>query len=279
MHDKNETKPKPMYKNMLIGGLSGAVSRTITAPIEMYKIQRQNYFLPNTTLKKTFNVEGITGLWKGNLINCYRIFPTMAINYGTLQFFKQKLDKNPYNNKTTNMIISSTLSGIISVIAMNPLETLRTRFTLQVKKNEYTSIFQGFKKMSLREMYYGTSIALMGYVPFNVISFTVYNKMKHKINVLFPNKQHNKICKILTGGFTGVFAVSFTYPTDLLRRRLHIQGFLSNTKVYTSNMQCVREIYKKEGIRGFYRGLLSAYVKLFPTIAIQFAIIDYFNEV
>lgn len=274
-----DNKTMSIYKNMFIGGVAGTVSRSLTAPIELYKIQRQNYFLPNTSLKQTFSTEGICGLWKGNLINCYRIFPTMAINYGALQFFKESLDKNPHNNKTTNMIVSSTLSGIISVFVMNPLETLRTRFTLQVKNNQYTSILEGLKKLSIKEMYYGTSFSLMGYVPFNVISFTIYNTLKGKINVLLPDKQSNRLCKILTGGLIGVFAVSFTYPTDLLRRRLHIQGFLSNTKVYSSNMECIRQIYKKEGIRGFYRGLTTAYIKLFPTIAIQFAVIDYLNEI
>lgn len=275
---------KPLHENMLIGGVAGVISRTLTAPIELYKIQRQNYFLPDTTIKKTLEKEGIKGLWKGNLLNCCRIFPTMAINYGVLQTTRQQLEKHNTTSTTTttttNMVISSMVSGIISVIVMNPLESLRTRFTLQVRNSEYTSLYDAFRKTSIRELYYGTNVALMGYVPFNIISFTCYHSLKPRINEWIPKKENenmNRFCKIVTGGLTGVFAVSFTYPTDLLRRRLHIQGF-SNSKIYESTSVCVNDIYKKEGIRGFYRGLLSAYLKLFPTIALQFGAIEYLND-
>ena len=273
---------KPLYQNMLIGGFAGVISRTLTAPIELYKIQRQNYFLPDTTIKKTLEKDGIKGLWKGNLLNCCRIFPTMAINYGVLQTTKHQLEKHHASSTstTTNMVISSMVSGIISVIVMNPLETLRTRFTLQVRNSEYTSLYDAFRKTSIRELYYGTNVALMGYVPFNMISFTCYHSLKPRINEWIPKKENenmNRFCNIVTGGLTGVFAVSFTYPTDLLRRRLHIQGF-SNSKIYESTSMCVKEIYKKEGILGFYRGLLSAYLKLFPTIALQFGAIEYLND-
>ena len=33
-----------MNRDLLIGGLSGIVSRTTTAPLELWKIQQQNYF-------------------------------------------------------------------------------------------------------------------------------------------------------------------------------------------------------------------------------------------
>jgi solute carrier family 25 (mitochondrial phosphate transporter), member 23/24/25/41 len=273
-------KETSLYQNMLIGGMSGVISRTITAPIELYKIQRQNYFLPDTTIKKTLEKEGILGLWKGNLLNCCRIFPTMAINYGILQTTKQYLENHHTTSNTTNMVVSSMISGVVSVIVMNPLETMRTRFTLQVKKSEYSSLYDGFRKTSIRELYYGTNVALMGYVPFNIISFTCYNSLKPRINEWIPKRENgntNRLCKILTGGLTGIFAVSFTYPTDLLRRRLHIQGF-SKSKVYESTFACVNDIYKKEGILGFYRGLTSAYLKLFPTIALQFGAIEYLND-
>jgi len=40
-----------MLIDLVIGGLSGVISRTLTAPLELYKIQRQNAFIPNSTTK------------------------------------------------------------------------------------------------------------------------------------------------------------------------------------------------------------------------------------
>ena len=43
--------------DLIIGGLSGIISRTITAPLELFKIQGQNAYLPNTTLRDTIKNE------------------------------------------------------------------------------------------------------------------------------------------------------------------------------------------------------------------------------
>ena len=76
--------------------------------------------------------------------------------------------------------------------------------------------------------------------------------------------------KLLCGGLTGVTSVSITYPTDLVRRRMQLQGFDVSVPVYNSVNDCIKKIWKNEGIKGFYRGLVATYIKIFPTIAIQF---------
>ena len=48
-----------MFLDFLIGGISAGVAKTSLAPIELYRIQQQNYFLPNTTLRQVVKNEGI----------------------------------------------------------------------------------------------------------------------------------------------------------------------------------------------------------------------------
>ena len=36
-----------MFIDFIIGGIGGIVSRSAVAPIELNRIQRQNYFIPN----------------------------------------------------------------------------------------------------------------------------------------------------------------------------------------------------------------------------------------
>ena len=47
-----------MNRDLLIGGISGIVSRTTTAPLELWKIQQQNY-----TLKNEMGVGGFPTVW------------------------------------------------------------------------------------------------------------------------------------------------------------------------------------------------------------------------
>ena len=70
-------------------------------------------------------------------------------------------------------------------------------------------------------------------------------------------------------------AVRITYPTDLIRRRLQLKGVDSYVPTYHGMMDCIRKIYASEGVKGFYRGLGICYVKLFPSMAIQFSVMEY----
>ena len=102
-----------MNRDLLIGGISGIVSRTITAPLELWKIQQQNYFIPNSTFRDVLQKEGMRYLWKGNYANCIRIFPQYSINYALFR----KID-NTINNK----LISGIVSGSCSIGIIYPLE-------------------------------------------------------------------------------------------------------------------------------------------------------------
>ena len=56
-------------KDLMIGGTAGIVSRTCISPIELYRIQRQNSFMPDSNLRSVIRKEGFRYLWKGNLTN------------------------------------------------------------------------------------------------------------------------------------------------------------------------------------------------------------------
>ena len=83
-----------MLIDLFVGGTSAIIARTFTAPLELCKIQKQNFFVPNTTLRDVIKKEGITYLWKGNGINCLRAFPQFAINLAVFEKTKPMVKKN-----------------------------------------------------------------------------------------------------------------------------------------------------------------------------------------
>ena len=76
------------------------------------------------------------------------------------------------------------------------------------------------------------------------------------------------------GAVSGCFAVTITYPTDLLRKRMQMQ--LSDGTNYKLN-QMVMKIYQNSGLTGFYSGLLATYVKVLPSTALAFALNEQFK--
>ena len=94
-----------MFIDFLIGGISASVAKTSLAPIELYRIQKQNYFLPNASLRKVLKTEGIRGLWKGNGVNCIRAFPQYAIN---LSLFRELKEQNYLSIENKELLHFST---------------------------------------------------------------------------------------------------------------------------------------------------------------------------
>lgn len=256
--------------DLLIGGTAGIISRTATAPLELYKIQQQNNYLKNSTMKNVLNKEGFRYLWKGNGTNCIRVFPQFSINYAMYQFSKNNIFSTVKNNNTKNFF-SGGLSGIVSMGVIYPLETIRTRLSLQMSHSHYKNIFDAIKKMRFKDNYRGLGMSILGFGPFSALQFTFFHFYKD----FFEQYNYNKdIVNLLSGGLSGLSAITFTYPTDLGRRRLQMQGFSNEVPKYSGIFNCFKTIYIEEGIKGLYKGLLPTYIRIFPTLAIQFYCIE-----
>jgi solute carrier family 25 (mitochondrial phosphate transporter), member 23/24/25/41 len=237
-----------------IGGISAITSRTLTAPMELMKIQQQNKFFAQTSIKQTFHKEGIKSFWKGNGVNCLRIFPQNAISYGTYEYTKKHI--NPF--------LSGMISGTLAISLIYPAENLRSRFSLQLK-NEiiYPSLLSAFKNIPIRQLYQGLSMSLFGYTSFTAFNYAFYEEYKKYTN------------SFIAGGLAGSSAVSITYPTDIIRRRIQLQGFHHSVPKYSSIIDTIHKMYQREGqLRAFYQGLTITIIKLFPTMAVHFYCIE-----
>jgi hypothetical protein len=255
-----------MLENLIIGGSAAVIARTLTSPLEIYKIQAQNRYLKESTIKNIIKKEGIRYLWKGNGVNSIRAFPQFAANFASFEWSKNNLFHN-LEDPTMKNFLSGGVAGLAAMTAIYPLETIRIRLSLQMCKSHYKTPIDVIKKLSLREIYGGLSVSLVGYSSFSACNFMFYDEYKN-----FFNKYDTAplVNKLLSGGFSGITALSITYPTEIIRRRLQMQGFSSEVPKYNGILDCLSKMYKTGGMREFYKGLIPAYVRTFPCLAIQF---------
>lgn len=260
---------------LLIGGCSSIVSRTCTSPLEIYRLQKQNRFIPGSSLKYILKNEGVLGFWKGNGVNCMRVFPQYAINY---TIYRNVLKHMTFENKFHNIFVSSFLAGSLSMLCIYPLETSRTFLSLQSNKNQYKNLLDIVKKVPFKNLYGGSMMSVMGFAPWNAISLTCFNIYKDFLHKNYEIENPN-LTKLVCGGFAGMTAISITYPTDLIRRRLQLQHFgCDSVPEYNGIIDCAKKVLKSEGLIGLYRGLPAAYIKTFPSLAIQLYMIDTLGE-
>jgi hypothetical protein len=263
-----------MLADLLSGGLSGIVSRTATAPIELYKIQRQNPYMPHSTLRDVLHKEGFLYLWKGNGTNCLRVFPQFGINYAVYRAVESNIPVEVFSSQELRRLISGGISGSVAMTCIYPLETIRSRLTLQTQRGHYTGVVDALRKTPLRDLYGGLRMSIYGFGPFNALNFMYYYQYKLLLGTLGVAPSTTNF---LSGGLAGISALSVTYPTDLIRRRLQMQGFDKAVPQYNGIIDCARKIIHQEGIMGLYRGLGAGYLKVFPTLAIQFWSMELFS--
>ena len=157
------------------------------------------------------------------------------------------------------------------MISTYPLETTRTYLSLQTNKNKYKGILDALTKIPIRQLYQGSKMSLFGFGGYSGIQYSSY----YYFNSIIKDTSFDS--KFIGGGLAGLFSVSITYPTDLVRRRLQLQGFDSTVPKYNGICDAIRKVYKHEGFFGFYRGLSMTYLKTAPAVAIQFLTIEKLN--
>ena len=265
-------------KNFTYAGVGGMISRTATAPLERIKVLYQNksdikmsYY---NYLPKLIKKEGYLSLFNGNGINCIRVVPESAIRYAVFDYSKKCLE-NKGINSNLNYFTSGSIAGITASCVVYPLETIRTKITAQSNKNMYNNYIDCVKKSynrnGIRGFYKGNVLYTIGQIPYQGTNFLTYEYLKN-------NYENTNLNLLLFGSIAGFTSISCSYPFEIIKRRMQLSGELGNP-TYRNTLHCLKHMYKQNGFRAFYAGLIPQYIKLIPANCIFFYSIELFKNV
>jgi solute carrier family 25 (mitochondrial adenine nucleotide translocator), member 4/5/6/31 len=142
---KVQDKTTAFLKDLAAGGIAGAISKTVVAPIERVKLllqtQDSNPRIKSGEIPKYTGIincfvrvsseQGFFSFWRGNTANVIRYFPTQAFNFAFKSSIKNLFPK--YNPKTEFWpffgvnLASGGLAGAGSLLIVYPLDFARTR--------------------------------------------------------------------------------------------------------------------------------------------------------
>jgi len=211
--------------------------------------------------------QGVGALWRGNLANVVRYFPTQAINFACKDFYKQYLC--PYNPKTQpgmffmGNMASGGAAGATSLCFVYPLDFARTRLAADVGSagdREFTGLIDCLKKSAAKDgvqgLYRGFGISVVGIIAYRATYFGSFDT--GKVMLFEDPKKANIFAMWAFAQTVTVGAGIASYPLDTVRRRLMMTaGKTGADKMYDGTMDCFKKIYQQEGGRAFFKGCLS----------------------
>jgi len=266
--------------NFLAGGVSGAVAKTCTAPIERVKllIQTQDanpkiisgevarYTGIVDCFSRVAKEQGVGAFWRGNLTNIIRYFPTQAFNFAFKDGIKAmfpKADKNTEFAKffAINMAAGG-LAGAGSLCIVYPLDYARTRLASDVGtgKRQFDGLLDCLKKTvassGVGGLYNGIGVSVVGIIPYRGVYFGLFDTLSG----LNPyQKDTNNLIragsKFLCAQTSAICAGYASYPFDTVRRRLQMQSEKPESEwVYKGTADCFGKIIKDEGTTALFKG-------------------------
>jgi solute carrier family 25 (adenine nucleotide translocator) protein 4/5/6/31 len=279
MGDKSKNNPITNFAiDFLMGGVSAAVSKTAAAPIERVKllIQNQDEMLKSGRLatpykgigecfSRVISEEGFNSLWRGNLANVLRYFPTQALNFafvGTFKkMFNQSKEKDGYLMWFLANMASGGMAGASSLLFVYSLDYARTRLANDAKSSkkgggerEFNGLIDVYRKTlasdGIAGLYRGFVVSCVGIVAYRGCYFGFYDSLKPV--VLVGELKGSFMASFLLGWVVTIASGIVSYPLDTIRRRMMMTS--GQAVKYKSSIDCGAQIIKNEGVKSLFKG-------------------------
>jgi len=270
---------KSFAQDLAVGGTAAAISKTLVAPIERVKLVLQTQ-AASTQIKAGSEYKGIVdcfvripkeqgffSLWRGNLANVIRYFPTQALNFAFKDTYKQIFlggvdKKTQFWRYFGGNLASGGAAGATSLCFVYPLDFARTRLAADVgsgKAREFSGLGNCLTTIAKRDgiggLYQGFFVSIQGIIVYRASYFGTYDTVKG----MLPDPKSAgffmswAIAQVVTTG-----AGIISYPFDTVRRRMMMQSGRAKADIlYTGTADCWKKIYKNEGGSAFFKGAFS----------------------
>ncbi|KAF9901155.1 hypothetical protein BX616_002357 [Lobosporangium transversale] len=272
------TIPSLIGLTFISGSVAGTVVALMSSPLELVKLQRQLEKLMEMHARKEAEITALTG--------------------DTL--LRQGL---PMDKKTGSSAVSPAAAvraerqshGSVSQYGIPPKEeagasSWKTAKAI-VQKKGWTGLYKGANLHIARDLL-GTGIYFSSYETIKrLMSETIEHIRPHhdmkptsgsaETPMTAQFKGPGPMVHFFAGGLCGVFSWLVVFPIDLVKSVVQKEVLVSNPK-YSGAFDCARDIVRREGVRGLYRGLSVTCYRAMPIHSLNFlvyeAVMDYVKQ-
>lgn len=273
------------------GGSAGFIEVCIMQPMDLVKTRFQLQVKTTKTdplyytgirdcMTKMYKTEGLPAFWKGILPPILVETPKRAVKFFTFEQYKQFFLFGASAPTPLTFSCAGFFAGVTEAILVNPFEMVKVKLQSDRKHvKESPSTFAVTKEIvskygfGLNGLNKGLSATIMRNAVFNSFYFGFYHSVKGYI----PARKEpwlEFLTKVAIGFVSGTVASCLNIPFDVAKSR--IQGSQDGTQ-YKGTLNTMHIVYKREGFRALYKGLVPKVLRLGPGGAIMLVVYDYMH--
>ncbi|XP_067940068.1 solute carrier family 25 member 32-like [Watersipora subatra] len=275
--------------HLVAGVTGGAISTAALHPLDLIKVRlqvndgschRPVYKGWIDCGRQVFATEGFVGLYKGVTPNIWGA----SLSWGFYFFFYNNIKSSMQGGDAkvslgpTKHMFAAAYSGVLTLILTNPLWVAKTRMCLNYGGSTtpaYSSLpatlFAIWKTEGLRGLYKGFLPGMFG-VSHGALQFMTYEELKRsycKRKDISIDGKLSPLAYITCAALSKSVAVICTYPYQVIRSRLQEQH-----RPYNGVTHVIRDTYRGEGLKAFYKGVIPNLVRVTPACCITFFIYE-----
>lgn len=278
-------------KDLFAGAAGGVAQVLLGQPFDIVKVRLQTTFKYPSALSCASSIlknEGPLAFYKGTLTPLIGIGACVSVQFGAFHYARRAFEeRNLHTNRPadlsyTQYYLAGAFAGLTNSVLSGPIEHVRIR--LQTQPHGASRLYNGpwdcIRKLSsqggiFRGLYRGQAVTLyreaQAYgVWFLTFEYLMNQDMKRN-NVSRSDISSPKVA--FYGGLAGEALWIASYPFDVVKSKMQSDGFGGEQRFKTMR-NCFAQTWRREGMRGFWKGIGPTMVRAMPVSAGTFAVVE-----
>ena len=283
--------------DLIAGGTAGLFEALCCHPLDTVKVRMQLYRKsgkkPPGFLRTGINIvqkENFGSLYKGLGAVAIGIVPKMALRFSSYEFYRGLLYAPDGTITTGNTFIAGVGAGITeAVMVVNPMEVVKIRLQAQHHsmadpldipkyRNAPHAAYLIVKEEGFKTLYRGVSLTAARQATNQGVNFTVYSKIKEKLQKFHGTEMLPAWETSLIGLVSGALGPLSNAPLDTIKTRLQKTTYASNESGLVRIVKIGKQLVKEEGTAALYKGITPRIMRVAPGQAVTFTVYEFIKE-
>ncbi|XP_072835289.2 mitoferrin-1 [Pogona vitticeps] len=174
---------------------------------------------------------------------------------------------------------AGAVAGVLEHTVMYPMDSVKTRMqSLQPDpKARYSGAFEALRTIVQTEGVWrplrGINVTVVGAGPAHALYFACYEKMKRTLSDIIHHRGNSHLANGIAGSMATLLHDGVMNPAEVVKQRMQMYN-----SPYKSVLECMRTVYRTEGLGAFYRSYTTQLTMNIPFQAIHFITYEFMQE-